>query len=137
LPNAFLSDYRPTLPPSKTASSLSLSPEADVPKEGADVSPTREKVRPPSNRRQVVRPPPLVLIVENDDDTREMYSESLIFSGVRVIESLDAGDAFQKAHIHAPDLITTDLGLPGGTDGCQLTSQLKTTRAPKTFQSSR
>jgi CheY-like chemotaxis protein len=83
------------------------------------MSPQREKVRPPPNRRQVVRPPPLVLIVESDDDTREMYSESLTFSGVRVIASLDAGDAFQKAHI------TTDIGLPGGTDGCQLTSRLK------------
>jgi CheY-like chemotaxis protein len=67
----------------------------------------------------------LVLIVENHHDTREMYAQSLTFSGARVIESMDAGDAFQKAHRQCPDIITTDIGLPGGRDGCQLISQLK------------
>jgi CheY-like chemotaxis protein len=38
---------------------------------------------------------------------------------------MDASDAFQQAHTQCPDIITTDIGLPGGTDGCELTTQLK------------
>ena len=89
------------------------------------MSPKRARVRPPPNRRKVVRPPPLVLIVENHGDTRKMYAESLAFNVLRVIESMTAADAFKKAHTYCPDVITTDIALSGGTDGCALTEQLK------------
>jgi two-component system cell cycle response regulator/two-component system cell cycle response regulator DivK len=72
-----------------------------------------------------MRRPPVVLIVEDHEHTREMYAESLVFNGVRVIESMTADDAFAKAHEQCPDIISMDLGLPGGKDGVQLCEQLK------------
>jgi two-component system cell cycle response regulator DivK len=68
---------------------------------------------------------PLALIVEDDRDTREMYAESLAFMGVRVIASRTAEDAIEKARTLHPDIIATDLGLPGNKDGCQLALELK------------
>jgi two-component system, cell cycle response regulator DivK len=78
-----------------------------------------------SRGRQKVRPPPLVLVVENDPDTREMYAEWLIYSGYRVAAATHADDAIEKARTLRPDIITTDVGLQGGTDGCQLCEDLK------------
>lgn len=74
------------------------------------------------NRAKVL--PPLVLIVDNDPDTCDMYSEMLVFSGVRVVASSAAQDAMEKAQTLQPDVITTDLGL-WGTDGCRLCEDLK------------
>jgi two-component system cell cycle response regulator DivK len=87
----------------------------------ADVSPSRTKVRPP----------PLALIVENHRDTREMYAESLAFNGVRVVAAATADEALEKARSLRPDIIATDLGLPGGPDGVQLCEQLKGDRRTK------
>ena len=90
------------------------------------------RVRSPlSNRTKDLRPPPLALIVENHDDTRELYVLSLAFNGVRVIESKTADDAFEKAHAQCPDIISTALLLPGGTDGVQLCEQLKSDERTK------
>ena len=72
-----------------------------------------------------VRPPPLALIVENHRDTREMYAEALTLHGVRVVEAVTVIDALELAQTLHPDVITTDLGLPGGADGVQLCQQLK------------
>jgi CheY-like chemotaxis protein len=66
-----------------------------------------------------------VLVVENDTDTRQMYVESFEFSGVRAVASTTGQDALEKARDLRPDVITTDLGLSGGMDGCQLTEALK------------
>ena len=77
---------------------------------------TRKSVSPSSQ---------LVLIVENDDCTREMYAEWLTFSGFRIAEATNGNDAFWMARALRPDVITTDLGLKGGLDGCQLTECLK------------
>jgi len=78
-----------------------------------------------SPRSAKVRRPPLALIVENHDDTREMYAESLAFHGVRVVEASTAEDAVAKARTLRPDVIATDLGLPGNVDGVQLCQRLK------------
>ena len=67
----------------------------------------------------------LVLIVEDDEQTREMYAEWLIFSGFRVAEAKNGPEAFEKARTLKPDVITTDIGLTGGMDGCQLTESLR------------
>lgn len=77
------------------------------------------KVRPPP------RPPPLVLVVEDHADTREMYAEWLIHKGFRVAQSSYADDAMKKVRKLRPDIITTDVGLHGGKDGCQLCADLK------------
>lgn len=75
---------------------------------------------------QTVKPSPqFVLIVENDEHTREMYAEWLTFSGFRVVEASNGTEAVTKARTLQPDLITTDIGLQGEMDGCQLTENLR------------
>ena len=90
------------------------------------MSPYRAKGHPP--RRADVRPPPLVLVVQGDTDARQMYAAMLAYSGMRVIESAMADDAFRKAHVLRPDIVATGIGLPGGNDGCQLCERLKSDR---------
>ncbi len=53
-----------------------------------------------------------------------MYAESLAYSGLRVAEATDAQDALQKIRERQPDIITTDMGLPG-MDGYTLCGLLK------------
>ena len=65
------------------------------------------------------------MIVENDHDTREMYAEWLAFSGFRVVQAETVDDALLKARKLRPSVITTDIGLPGGRDGCELCAALK------------
>lgn len=71
----------------------------------------------------------LVLIVEDDDHTREMYAEWLIFSGFRVAEAKNGPEAIEKARELRPDVITTDIGLQGGMDGCQPYSESEILRS--------
>lgn len=74
-----------------------------------------------------VRTPPkrLALLVENHHETREMYVEWLVWSGFRVIQASSASEAIEKARRQRPDIITTDIGLSGDADGCQLCEALK------------
>jgi two-component system cell cycle response regulator DivK len=69
-------------------------------------------------------PPPLVLIVDDDADTREMYGMWLAFSGLRIVGATSATDAVGKAQTMTPDVVTTDIGLPG-IDGCELCERLR------------
>ena len=75
-----------------------------------------------------------MLIVEDDEQTREMYTAWLTFSGFRVAGAKNGSEAIDKARRLMPDIITTDIGLTGGMDGCQLTESLKsyaqTTKIP-------
>jgi len=57
--------------------------------------------------------PPLVLVVEDYDDARGMYCAWLRLAGCRVVEAADGREAIEKARTLAPDLIVTDLSLPG------------------------
>lgn len=66
---------------------------------------------------------PLVLLVEDDRDTREMYAMCLRASGYRVEQAVTARDALGKAAAVSPDVVVTDLSLPG-MDGLALASQL-------------
>ena len=75
--------------------------------------------------RIVSRASQLVLVVENHKDTREMYAEWLTFAGFRVAEATNGVEAIEKARTLKPDVITTDIGLSGVMDGCQLTENLK------------
>lgn len=76
-------------------------------------------------RPAAARRPRLVLLVEHDEDTREMYAQSLAFYGFQVVLASSGAEAIEKAHALRPDLIATDIGLPGGMDGCQLAESLK------------
>lgn len=68
---------------------------------------------------------PLVLVVEDDRDCRELYVESLAHSGLRVAAASDAEEALRKIRNLSPDIITTDIGLPGSMDGCEMTERIK------------
>jgi len=57
--------------------------------------------------------PPLVLLVEDYDDAREMYSDYLEFSGMRVVSAADAVLGLKMADELQPAIILMDAALPG------------------------
>lgn len=67
---------------------------------------------------------PLVLLVEDDQDTREMYAMCLVASGFRVVQALSGQDALAKAAKETPDVLVTDVSLPG-MDGFALARMLR------------
>jgi two-component system, sensor histidine kinase len=67
---------------------------------------------------------PHVLLVEDDRDTREMYCEYLIYSGLEVTQARSGRQALQRARDHRPDVVVTDLAMPG-MDGCELSRRLR------------
>lgn len=67
---------------------------------------------------------PLVLLVDDDRDTREMYSEYLSYSGMRVAEAPSAYRALERAREQKPDVVVTDIAMPG-MDGLDLSRQLR------------
>lgn len=69
-------------------------------------------------------PPPLVLLVDDDPDTIELYGFALGQEGYRVEVSRDGNDAWEKATTLLPDVVVTDLSLPG-MDGCALCREVK------------
>lgn len=66
---------------------------------------------------------PRVLLVEDHADTRQMYAE---FLGIEfeVFTAADGVEALTKTRAHVPDLIVTDLSLPG-MDGFELIARLR------------
>jgi DNA-binding response OmpR family regulator len=68
--------------------------------------------------------PPIVLVVEDDADTRELYETVLNMEGFWVADACDATSALDKAADLQPDVVITDIGLPGGCDGVTFASQL-------------
>ena len=78
-----------------------------------------------SHARSAADVPPLALLVEDHQETREMYAQWLAFSGLRVAEAATVDEAIAKAVQLRPHVITTDMGLHGGADGCNLCERLK------------
>jgi CheY-like chemotaxis protein len=70
------------------------------------------------------RQPPIVLLVEDHEDTRQMYAEFLraIFE---VRQASDGQQALDVMHERPPDLLITDLSLPG-IDGFELVAMVRT-----------
>jgi len=56
---------------------------------------------------------PLVLIVEDDHSTRVMYRDYLGQSGFRTADAHNGFQALEKARELRPDLVVTDLAVPG------------------------
>jgi two-component system, cell cycle response regulator DivK len=56
---------------------------------------------------------PLVLIVEDDQGTRALYRDFLSTSGFRIAEAHNGFQALEKAQQLEPDVILTDLAVPG------------------------
>ena len=66
---------------------------------------------------------PLVLLVEDDPQAREGYAEFLERGGFRVAQAGSAEDALTPILASLPDLVVTDIALPG-RDGFALATDL-------------
>ncbi len=84
--------------------------------------PEEEAVRtaPRGNQRETV------LVVEDDQDVRAYSTETLRELGYNVIEAANAHAAMQALEAH-PEIVVlfTDVGLPGGMNGRQLSEQAR------------
>ena len=69
-------------------------------------------------------PRPTVLIAEDDADSRELYALALGFDGFETIEVADGRQALARIAERVPDVVLTDLNLPG-VDGVELCARLK------------
>ena len=66
---------------------------------------------------------PLVILVEDHADTRLMYAEFLN-SEFEVIQAADGEEALHAMHTRVPDLVITDLALPG-VNGFELVTRMR------------
>ena len=67
---------------------------------------------------------PLVLIVEDDAETRLFYTAAFTSDGFRTEQAHNGFQAFEKAVATLPDLILTDIAVPG-IDGIELCRRLR------------
>jgi DNA-binding response OmpR family regulator len=67
---------------------------------------------------------PVVLIVDDDQDTRELYEWALSREGLTIFTMADAETALRSITDVQPDVIVTDLSMPGRVDGYELIRQL-------------
>jgi DNA-binding response OmpR family regulator len=67
---------------------------------------------------------PLVLVVEDDPQTRRFYSEALAREGFAIDQAHNGHQAFAKALELNPDLVLTDIAVPG-MDGIELCRKLR------------
>jgi putative two-component system response regulator len=83
-------------------------------------------------------PTPCVLIIDDDPATRLLYAVNLELEGLRVIEASDGSAGLDRAREEHPDLILTDVMMPG-IDGFALAEALRgderTSRIPFIFLS--
>jgi CheY-like chemotaxis protein len=70
------------------------------------------------------KPRPLVLVIEDDQAARRLYAEVLKQEGLDVAEAHNGLQAVEKARDLLPQVIVTDLGLPG-IDGYELCRRLQ------------
>ena len=68
--------------------------------------------------------PKTILIVEDDYHLRNYLGELLELSGFKVILAEDGNQGFYKFQQHKPDLVITDVVMPG-QDGISLTVRFK------------
>jgi DNA-binding response OmpR family regulator len=65
-----------------------------------------------------------ILVLDDCTDTVELLSEFLRHRGCHVIASVDGIEGLQLARIHRPDIVLTDILLPG-MSGFQIVDRLK------------
>lgn len=68
--------------------------------------------------------PPLVLLVEDDPETRHFYTIALERDGFHVDQAHNGHQALDKAFHATPDLVVTDIAVPG-LDGIELCRRLR------------
>ena len=74
---------------------------------------------------------PRILLVEDDEDGRRLYALWLTQAGFVVTQAHNGLQALEGAFESVPDLVVTDLNIPG-IDGFELTRRLK--QDPRTRQ---
>lgn len=72
----------------------------------------------------------VVLLVDDSHDERDMYAAQLEADGFQVLQAETALDGFEMALAYFPDVIVTDVAMPGTEDGFALVKRLK--QEPKT-----
>ena len=71
----------------------------------------------------------IVLVVDDEVLIRMMLCESLRQAGCEVIEAASADEALTVlATAPSPDVLVTDVKMPGALDGLELASRIRTTR---------
>ncbi len=65
-----------------------------------------------------------ILVVDDEIDLREIISEDLELLGAEVFNAENGRSAFELAKVVHPDLIVSDVRMPGG-DGIELLSRVK------------
>lgn len=65
-----------------------------------------------------------VLIVEDDTDAREMLAFALEMQGASVATSASIEEAFEAIHVNRPDILLTDINMPG-EDGYSLIRKIR------------
>jgi CheY-like chemotaxis protein len=72
---------------------------------------------------------PTVLVVEDEMLIRMMVSESLRQAGCEVFEASDADEAFEVLSASGdPDVLVTDVKMPGAVDGLELATRVRKAR---------
>ena len=74
---------------------------------------------------------PLILLVDDHQDTCQMYAEFLGL-GFQVMTAPNAEQAFEVVQAQLPDLLITDLSLPG-IDGFELIMQVRQNPASRSI----
>jgi CheY-like chemotaxis protein len=81
---------------------------------------------------------PRVLVVDDDSNARALCSINLLLEGLEVLEAEDGHRGLARARLEAPDLVVTDVAMPG-LDGFELAEALRsddsTARIPLIFLS--
>ena len=67
---------------------------------------------------------PLVLVVEDDPETRQYYLQILSSEGFSTEDAHNGLQALEKARVLSPDLVLTDIAVPG-IDGIELCRRLR------------
>jgi CheY-like chemotaxis protein len=67
-----------------------------------------------------------ILIVEDNLDSRFLLSKLLRLNGYEVSTACDGETGFLQASSSIPDLIVTDVNMPGGADGIEFVKRVRT-----------
>src|SRR5262245_61235311 len=65
-----------------------------------------------------------VLVVDDDEDTAELFAAALTVCGANVVTANSASEALRIVTAHAPDVVVTDIAMPGG-DGYWLVREIR------------
>ena len=77
-----------------------------------------------THRTSTVSRSPSVLIIDDSADTRDMYEYALAYGGFNVLQADNGANGLSRAIDALPDVIVTDLSIPG-IDGFELLTRVR------------